>query len=492
MAEFDIYKDIAERTDGDIYIGVVGPVRTGKSTFIKRFMDLLVLPNIENEHIKERATDELPQSAAGRLVMTTEPKFVPNQAVQININDNTKFNVRMIDCVGYLVPGAEGYMEDGASRMINTPWSDKPLPFAEAAEMGTRKVINEHSTIGIVVTTDGSITDIPRENYVEAEKRVINELKTINKPFIVILNSSKPYSNETESLRGRLEEEYGVPVMTENCANFKVDDINAIMEKVLFEFPIKELRFDFPKWTDTLGNSHWLKQEIIAVMKEIMVGLTKLCEIKAALEPLMSKDFIRKAYIDTIKPGEGMARIEVSPDEGLFYRVLSETIDMPVENDYQLISTIKQLSGIKREYDKIEYALSDLKRKGYGVVSPVFEEIKLDPPEIFKQGSRYGIKLKARGETIHMIKADIETEVSPIVGSEEQSRDFIDSILKEYESNPEKIWELNIFGRTLSGLVNDGMRNKIYQMPEDAQLKLQETLQKIVNEGSGGLICILL
>lgn len=492
MEQFDIYRDIAERTNGDIYIGVVGPVRTGKSTFIKRFMDLLVIPNIENMYTKERAKDELPQSASGKSIMTTEPKFVPNEAVEISLEDNTNFKVRMIDCVGYLIPGAEGQMDGEMPRMIHTPWSDNPLPFSQAAEIGTKKVINEHSTIGVVITTDGTITEIPRENYIEAEERVIHELQEINKPFVMLLNTTKPYAPETEELKEKMAEEYGVPVIPVNCAQLKAEDIHSILEKILYEFPVKELKFNFPKWIETLDCDHWLKREMIKAMKGIMNQVDKLREIKDCIPLLEENDYIRKAYIDQIYLGDGSAVIEISTDYALFYQVLSETIDMPIENDYQLISTIKKLSEIKKDYDKFEFALSDVKRKGYGIVSPVFEEIKLDEPEIFKQGSRYGIKLKAKGESIHMIKANIETEVSPIVGTEEQSKDFIAELLSEYKTNPEKIWDLNIFGRTLNNLVSEGMQNKIYRMPEDAQMKLQETLQKIINEGSGGLICIIL
>lgn len=492
MDQFDIYRDISERTNGDIYIGVVGPVRTGKSTFIKRFMDLLVLPNIENKHTQERARDELPQSASGKNIMTTEPKFVPNEAVPITIGENANMRVRMIDCVGYVVPGAEGYLEGDTPRMVHTPWSKEPMPFFEAAEIGTQKVIKDHSTIGVVIVSDGSVTDIPRENYIDAEERVIQELKEIGKPFVVLLNTNQPYSDSTEELRESMVEQYNVPVMSVNCAQLKADDIKAILENVLYEFPMKEIRFHYPKWVETLDNSHWLKKTIIASLQDIMQNVDKLRDVKENLTCLEDNEYVKKAYTDEMALGEGAANIALAIDDNLFYRILSETIDMPIENDYQLISTIQQLSEIKKEYDKISQALSDVKRKGYGVVSPIFEEIQLEQPEVFKQGSRYGIKLKAKGESIHLIKADIETEVSPIIGNEEQSKDFIDNLIKDYENEPEKIWDLNIFGRTLSSMVSDGMQNKIYRMPEDAQIKLQETLQKIVNEGSGGLICIIL
>lgn len=492
MEKFDIYKDIAERTGGDIYIGVVGPVRTGKSTFIKRFMDLLVLPNIANTYTRERAKDELPQSASGRTIMTTEPKFVPNEAVEVTLGDNTDFRVRMIDCVGYLVPEAEGHMDGETPRMVHTPWSEEPMPFLEAAEMGTKKVITDHSTIGMVVTTDGSVTEIPRENYEEAEERVVTELKELGKPFIVLLNTAMPYSDSTQALRAELEEKYGVPVMAVNAAQLKAEDIRKILEEMLYQFPIRELRFFFPGWVETLEQGHWLKSGIVEALKGVMESTDKLADVPAAVEELEGQEFLKKAYTDHILPGEGAADIALTFDDGLFYRILSETVNLPIENDYALISTIRMLSETKQEYDKIAAALSDVKRKGYGVVTPVFEEITLEKPEVFKQGSRYGIKLRAKGESIHLIKADVETEVSPIIGNEEQSREFIDHLISDYEEEPEKIWDLNIFGRTLSSMVSDGMQNKIYRMPEDAQMKLQETLQKIVNEGSGGLICIIL
>ncbi|MBM6828882.1 stage IV sporulation protein A [Anaerotignum lactatifermentans] len=492
MAGFDIYKDIAERTNGDIYIGVVGPVRTGKSTFIKRFMDLLVLPNIENTYTRERARDELPQSASGKNIMTTEPKFVPNEAIPVSLEGGTDFRVRMIDCVGYLVPAAEGHMDGDLPRMVHTPWSEEAMPFVEAAEAGTKKVITDHSTIGIVVTTDGSVTELDREDYLEAEERVISELRELGRPFVVLLNTAAPYDAETAQMRAEMEEKYGVPVLAVNVAQLKTEDIQKILERVLYQFPMKELRFYFPGWVETLEQDHWLKRDLISSLKQVMEKTEKLEDIPAAIEEMTKGETIQKAYTDKILPGEGAAEIGLAFDDGLFYKVLSETVDLPIENDYSLVETIKLLSAIKKEYDKISGALQDVKRKGYGVVTPAFEEITLEKPEVFKQGSRYGIKLRAKGESIHLIKADVETEVSPIIGNEEQSHEFIDNLIADYEEEPEKIWDLNIFGRTLSAMVNDGMQNKIYRMPEDAQMKLQETLQRIVNEGSGGLICIIL
>lgn len=415
--KFNIYKDVAQRTNGDIYIGVVGPVRTGKSTFIKRFMDLLVLPNIENQDVKERAKDELPQSASGKTIMTTQPKFVPNEAVEITIGDGIEMKVRLIDCVGYLVPESEGYMEGDNHRMVNTPWQDSPMPFVDAAHIGTKKVICEHSTIGIVVTTDGSVTDLQRENYIEAEEKVIGELKELGKPFVIILNTSSPYSESSNQLVKTLEEVHGVPVLPFNVAQLKVDDIYKVLEKVLFQFPMKEIRFFFPSWVNTLDDKHWLKEELVDGLREVMGLSQKLVDLKNITEILEKYDSLEKVFIDNILAGEGVANVNLNLKEGLFYEVLSESLDLPIENDYSLINTLKMLTETKREYDKLSDAFNDVKRKGYGIVPPAFDDIILDKPEIFKQGNRYGIKLNARGETIHLIKADVETEVAPIIGT---------------------------------------------------------------------------
>ncbi|MDO4531901.1 MAG: stage IV sporulation protein A [Bacillota bacterium] len=492
MGHFDIYQDIAERTGGDIYIGVVGPVRTGKSTFIKRFLELMVLPRMENAHQRERTRDELPQSAGGKTVMTTEPKFVPNEAAEIELGEQTQVRVRMIDCVGYLVEGAEGHREGEQPRMVHTPWAEAPLPFREAAEMGTKKVITEHSTIGIVMTTDGSVTDLPRENYIEAEERVIGELKEMGKPFLVLLNTAAPYSEAVLAERQAMEEKYGVPVLAVNGAQLKEEDIRKILEQVLYQFPLQELRFFFPGWVETLEQGHWLKQSLTAALRKSMAEAERLLDTQAIVDGLAEAEHLKGAYAEHILPGEGAADITLHFADDLFYQILSETVELPIENDQTLMETLRSLSEIRRKHDKLVYALEAVEQKGYGVVSPAFSEIVLEKPEVFKQGSRYGIRLKARGESIHLIRADVETEVSPIIGNEEQSREFIDHLLSEYEEEPEKIWELNIFGRTLRDMVGDGMQNKLSRMPEDARLKLQETLQKIVNEGSGGLICIIL
>jgi len=487
-----LYRDIAERTKGDIYIGVVGPVRTGKSTFIKRFMDLLVIPNIEDDYSKERATDELPQSAAGRTIMTTEPKFVPNEAIEIALDDVARFKVRMIDCVGYLVPNAMGHMDGDTPRMVSTPWSDDRMPFTEAAETGTRKVINDHSTIGIVITTDGSISEIAREDYIEAEERVIRELKSINKPFVIVLNSQSPFSPATEKLRGEISEKYSAPVMALNCAQLKIEDINAVIESVLYEFPVQEIRINYPRWIETLPLEHWLKQSFIGAAKQMVAGVGKLREIRNHVGLFEENEHIKKAVLEKIALGEGTVHIELNVDEGLFYRILSETTGMDIAGEYQLISTIKVLAEAKREFDKIKFALEEVRRKGYGIVTPATDEMKLEPPVLVRHGSKFGVKMRASAPSIHLIRADIETEVSPLVGNEKQSEDLITYINQEMTEDPSKIWELNMFGKSMHEMVRDGLQSKLFRMPETAQMKFQETLQRLINEGSGGLICIIL
>lgn len=492
MEKFDIYQQIAERTQGDIYIGIVGPVRTGKSTFIKRFMDLLVIPNIENTYQKERARDELPQSASGRTIMTTEPKFIPDEAVEIVIDDNVQLKVRMIDCVGYMVKGAMGHLENNAPRMVSTPWYDYQIPFEEAAEIGTKKVINEHSTIGVVITTDGSIADIPRADYIDAERRVINELKAINKPFVVIINTTKPRDAETLRLRDELEQKYGVSVMAMDCLQMRIDDIDSVMERILQEFPITEIGINFPKWVEALEDSHWLKSNMISAIKNTFNTSNRIREIKSAMPLFDEYDFIKRAVIDKVNLGEGSVLVDLSTTDGLLYRVLSEESGMQIEGEHKLISLIKDLARVKKEYDRVEYALHEVKVKGYGMVSPQMEELTLEEPEIIKQGNRFGVKLRASAPSIHMIRADIETEIAPLVGTEKQSEELVSYLLKEFENDTGRLWESNIFGKSLHELVQEGLQNKLFRMPEDAQLKLQETLQKIINEGSGGLICIIL
>lgn len=492
MENLNLYQDIKARTDGDVYIGVVGPVRTGKSTFIKRFMDLLVIPNISNDYKRERAQDELPQSAAGRTIMTTEPKFIPNEAVEITVGGNIKLKTRLVDCVGYLVNNAIGYLEDDVPRMVKTPWSDEEIPFELAAEIGTKKVIQEHSTIGLVVTTDGSITDIPRQDYIEAEERVVNELKELNKPFVIILNSNSPYSDFTIDLAIKLEEKYNAPVIPADCSNLNIEDINNIFGRILYEFPIEQINITYPKWVDSLSDDHWLKNSLFNDIKSGFNDINVLKEIDRSLDSMQNTEVISKTTIDNINLGTGEVNITIHLNDDLFYKVISEVSNIEINNEGDLFSIMAELSMVKKEYDKIAPALTEVKQKGYGIVTPTMEELILEEPEMVKQGSKFGVKLKAKAPSIHMIRADIETEVSPIVGSEKQSEELVNYLLSEFENDPIKIWESNIFGKNLHELVNEGLQNKLYKMPEDARIKLQETLERIINEGSGGLICIIL
>ena len=492
MENLGVYEDIKTRTDGDIYVGVVGPVRTWKSTFIKNFMDLLVIPNIENSYKRERARDELPQSAAGRTIMTTEPKFVPNEAVEITVGENLNLRTRLVDCVGYLVNNAIGYMEEDVPRMVKTPWSDEEIPFEEAAEIGTRKVITEHSTIGILVTTDGSITEIPREDYIEAESRVVSELKALNKPFVIVLNTNNPSGEDTIALAKDMEEKYGVSVIPTDCTRLNADDINNIFGKILYEFPVERININLPGWIDGLDPEHELKQELFKEIKEAFKDIRTIKTINAGVSKIKQTEIIVKTTIEKIDLGTGAVTIEISLKNTLFYKILTQITGIEMKNEADLFSSMRALANVKKEYDKVSMALQEVRQKGYGIVMPSMDELILDEPEIVKQGSRFGVKLKAKAPSIHMIRADIETEVSPIVGSEKQSEELVNYLMAEFETDPTKIWESNIFGKNLHELVNEGLQNKLYRMPEDAQGKLQETLERIVNEGSGGLICIIL
>ena len=492
MENLGVYEDIKTRTDGDIYVGVVGPVRTGKSTFIKNFMDLLVIPNIENSYKRERARDELPQSAAGRTIMTTEPKFVPNEAVEITVGENLNLRTRLVDCVGYLVNNAIGYMEEDVPRMVKTPWSDEEIPFEEAAEIGTRKVITEHSTIGILVTTDGSITEIPREDYIEAESRVVSELKALNKPFVIVLNTNNPSGEDTIALAKDMEEKYGVSVIPTDCTRLNADDINNIFGKILYEFPVERININLPGWIDGLDPEHELKQELFKEIKEAFKDIRTIKTINTGVSKIKQTEIIVKTTIEKIDLGTGAVTIEISLKNTLFYKILTQITGIEMKNEADLFSSMRALANVKKEYDKVSMALQEVRQKGYGIVMPSMDELILDEPEIVKQGSRFGVKLKAKAPSIHMIRADIETEVSPIVGSEKQSEELVNYLMAEFETDPTKIWESNIFGKNLHELVNEGLQNKLYRMPEDAQGKLQETLERIVNEGSGGLICIIL
>ena len=492
MGEFSIYDDIAKRTNGDIYIGVVGPVRSGKSTFIKRFMESMVLPNIKDENVRERAKDEMPQSAAGKTVMTTEPKFVPDEAVDISFSGGEAMRVKMVDCVGYVVPDVLGIIEEGQPRMVRTPWREEPMPFVEAAEMGTSKVIHEHATIGMLVSTDGTIGEIPRENYVQAEERVVKELKEIGKPFAMILNSATPSAESSMSLAYELEEKYGVPVALVSCLSLDAEDIRHILELVLHEFPIAEIRVKFPSWINALEPTHHICASLHESICKCVSGMKKIGDINGSLEALEKNEYIRDVSVDSIDLGTGCAKVSCSLVDGLFYEVMSELTGMDISNDKHLIEILREFSEMKSKYDRVAEAFDDATEKGYGIVMPDIDELKLEEPEIIKQAGGYGVKLRASAQSIHMIRANIETEINPIVGSEQQSEELIRYMLHEFEEAPRKIWESNMFGKSLYDLMNEGLHTKLSNIPEDSRVRLSETLERIINEGSGGLICILL
>ena len=487
-----IYQDMATRTGSSIYIGVVGPVRTGKSTFIKRFMETQVLPNIDNVYRKERARDELPQSGSGRTITTAEPKFVPEEAVQIQLPGSASFSVRLIDCVGYMVQGAIGQNENDAPRMVTTPWFDHEISMAEAAETGTRKVITEHSTVGIVITTDGTISEIPREDYLEAEERVIRELQSLGKPFIVLLNSADPAAERTEAIRADIASRYGVNCVTVNCLEMNDEDVAAVLKAVLYEFPIQELDLFLPPWVDALSVEHPMKAQLYAAIRENAAHLRHIREVDDVVAALSTCANINSAKVTGIDLGTGIAKAELLLPRELFYQTLSEQSGFAVTDDGDLMCLLVKLAGVKAGYDKVADALQDVREKGYGIVIPGIDELKLEEPEIVKQGGRYGVRLKASAPSIHMIRADIETSVSPIVGNEKQSEEMVNYLLQEYEGDTSKIWQSNIFGRSFHELVSEDLQNKLNRMPDDARQKLQETLTRIINEGSGGLICIIL
>ena len=492
MEKNNIYEDIAKRTGGDIYVGVVGPVRTGKSTFIKKFMENIVIPNIQSESRRERATDELPQSAAGKTIMTTEPKFIPEEAVNITLGENANLNVRLIDCVGSIVPSSLGYIENEMPRMVVTPWFDQEVPFNMAAEVGTQKVINEHSTIGLVVTTDGSISDIPRSEYEEAEERVINELKAINKPFVVILNCSNPKSESSRGLAEHLSEKYGVSVIPVSCLELNENDIEQILSTVLFEFPVKEIQVDMPRWITSLKKGHWLKSQLFDTIKSAAENICKIRDVDSLPNKISACEQVQSCNIDSITLGDGSAKISVAVLPDLFYKVLGESTGIEIASEADLMPCMIELAKIKQEYDKFKDALNEVNATGYGIVMPTTDELSLEEPEIIKQGNKYGVRLRAQAPSIHMMKANITTEVNPLVGSEKQSEDLVMYLLQEFEENPKKIWESNIFGKSLHELVNEGLHNKLYHMPSDARSKLTETIERIINDGCNGLICIIL
>jgi len=487
-----IYEDIALRTEGDIYIGVVGPVRTGKSTFIKRFMETMVIPNIENVYRRERARDELPQSGSGRTIMTAEPKFIPEEAVSLSVDGGGEFQVRLVDCVGYMVNGAMGQLEGEAERMVTTPWFEQEIPMSEAAEIGTRKVISEHSTIGIVITTDGTITDIPREDYLEAEERVIRELKELGKPFLVLLNSAYPEADRAQAIRADIAQRCDVTCIAVNCLELDEEAIHKLLKGVLYEFPLKELDLFLPSWVDALPQEHPIKTGLYAAIRSGTEGLSRIRDVERAVSAFQSCEEVSGAKITAIDLGTGLASASLELPRGLFYDTLSQQSGFSVGDDGDLMELLTQLAGVKSAYDKVADALREVEETGYGIVVPSMDALVLEEPEIMKQGGRYGVRLKASAPSIHMIRADIKTEVSPIVGGEKQSEDMIHYLLQEYEGDSSRIWEANIFGKSLHELVNEDLNVKLKRMPEDARGKLRETLQRIINEGSGGLICIIL
>lgn len=488
----DIYTSIAERTGGDIYIGVVGPVRTGKSTFIKRFMEALVIPNIKSEFMRERALDELPQSAAGKTIMTTEPKFIPEEAVEVSLGDGATFNVRLIDCVGYIVPSSIGYIENEQPRMVMTSWFDEEIPFNMAAEIGTQKVITDHSTIGLVVTTDGSISDIPRSEYEECEERVIGELKALGKPFVVVMNTVNPTSPESKALAAELSDKYDTKVIPVNCLGLDENDIRDIIREILFSFPVREINIRTARWINSLEKGHWLKTEILDCIRAAAKDVRLVREAAEAAEAMADCPHIVSAAATAIDLGKGAVTITAELDNSLFYKILGEATGIELESESDLMPLLMELNSIKRKYDRIAPALEEVEATGYGIVMPELEELSLEEPKIIKQGGKYGVKLKASAPSIHMMKANINTTVSPIVGTERQSEELVMYLLDGFDDDPTKIWESNIFGKSLHELVNEGLHNKLYKMPIDARMKLQETLERVINDGCSGLICFIL
>ncbi|MGN1002630.1 MAG: stage IV sporulation protein A [Oscillospiraceae bacterium] len=492
MTETEIYRDIAERTGGNIYIGVVGPVRTGKSTFIKRFMETLVIPNIDNVYRKERARDELPQSGSGRTIMTAEPKFVPEEAVELTLADHVSCSVRLVDCVGYMVEGAAGNTEDGSERMVMTPWYDHEIPMTQAAEEGTYRVIAEHSSIGILVTTDGSICGIPRENYIRPEEHAVAELKKTGKPFIMLLNSAAPKSGEAVALAAALSEKYGAACLPVNCLELSESDVAGIIKTVLFEFPVSKFSVFMPQWMDALGQDCDLKKELFSAALSAVEGVERIGDVEKMLAALRECETVSEASLSELKLGSGNIRITLSVPQALYYKTISQESGFEIKDDRDLMLLLRSISGIKEEYDRVHQALEDVRSKGYGIVMPTAEEMRLEEPQIVRQGGRYGVRLKASAPSIHMIMANIETEVSPAIGGERASEEVMNFLLQGYDGDINRIWESNIFGKSLNDIAGEGLTSKIKAMPDDAQIKLQTTIQRIVNEGSGGLICILL
>lgn len=492
MTTDNLYKSISERTGGDIYIGVVGPVRSGKSTFIRRFMESLVVPNIKETYMRERTVDELPQASAGRMIMTTEPKFIPEEAVTVTLNDIATVNVRMIDCVGYIIPSAVGYIENDAPRMVRTPWFDSEIPFNMAAEIGTQKVITEHSTVGIVITSDGSVTGLDRDEYEECEIRVIDELKALGKPFIVLMNTENETSPEINQMCKTLSESYEVPVIPINCLTMNNDDILNILSSLLYAFPVKEINVSMPKWVNSLEKGHWLKNELFEGIKKSAKEIKYIRDIEKLACAIGSCEDVTQSEITSIDLGTGICRINVMLDSQLFYRILSEETGLVLSGEDELMPKILELVSFKKRFEKFSDALKQVEEQGYGIVMPEQDEMSLDEPEIIRQGGKFGVRLKANAPSIHLIKADISAEVAPIVGSEKQSQELISYLMNDFEEDPLKIWDTNIFGKSLSELVSEGLQSKLYRLPDDAREKLREAVERIINEGCSGLICLLI
>ncbi|MGG4446017.1 stage IV sporulation protein A [Brevibacillus porteri] len=492
MERVDIFKDIAERTGGDIYLGVVGPVRTGKSTFIKRFMEQVVIPNINSEAERIRATDELPQSASGRTIMTTEPKFVPNQAVNVHVTEGLSINVRLVDCVGYTVQGAKGFEDDNGPRMVNTPWYEEPVPFEEAAEVGTRKVIQEHSTIGIVVTTDGSIAEIPRVGYIDAEERVVNELKEVGKPFVIVVNSTRPRADEAQNLRVQLQEKYDVPVVALSVDHMTEQEILLLMREVLFEFPVHEVNVNLPSWVMVLENGHWLRQNYEEAVRDTVQDIRRLRDVDRVVGFFNDYDFVERASLAGMHMGQGIAEIDLYAPDELYDRILMEIVGVEINGKDHLLKIMQEFAHAKREFDQVAEALHMVRSTGYGIAAPSLHEMTLDEPELIRQGPRFGVRLKATAPSIHMIRVDVESEFAPIIGTEKQSEELVRYLMQDFDKDPLSIWNSDIFGRSLHSIVREGIQAKITMMPDNARYKLQETLGRIINEGSGGLIAIIL
>lgn len=492
MENFDVMKDIAQRTGGDIYLGVVGPVRTGKSTFIKRFMELLVLPNILDYNDRERAMDELPQSASGKTIMTSEPKFIPAEAVQITIRDGLDISVRLVDCVGYAVPGALGFMEEDGPRMVSTPWFDMPIPFQEAAEIGTRKVIAEHSTIGLVVISDGTVTDLPRENYLEAEERVVRELKELGKPFVILLNCANPAADSAQVLAEELAAQYGVAVLPINAAQMDYDMVMQILAEALYEFPITEVNINLPAWVEELDEEHWLRLQFEESVKDAIANVRRVRDVEQMIEMLKQSELTGDVELVGLDLGTGAVSVDIQAADGLFYQILGEFAGEEVAGEQSILRIVRDYSYANREWGKVSGAMEEARRGGYGVVTPSVDEMYLEEPDLVKQGGRFGVKLRASAPSYHIIRANIATEITPLFGTEKQCEELVHYILSEFEEDPQRLWSTNIFGKSLHEVVQEGIQSKIYHMPDNAQEKLQETLQRIINDGGGGLICIIL